>query len=596
MKTMKTLLLGTAIAAVSSAAFAHDNYKTQLDNLNTAWECQDHFERGADIAGTIDEFEFCVWHLNNDRKGFLRNDMFYDILPTGNVIAIKKNDLTSKDKANKAIKTIIQKIIDEDLKESYENQLKEQNKMINGLEDEVDALEVKLTDVAKNLDIEDPAAAIADITKITNAIDSLKEALELANDGITQDNLDEIRDLLNPALEIKQETAKDAVNEVLKLTVTLGIIQSEINEFFKLNKVENKEELQMLIDGLAAERDDLNNRINAIKDDLSAHGITLNESAIDDLYNTAKQAGIDSVDITSDNEAVRVAAYDAGFAAGANSVDITSDNMTAFLAGVASVDITTDNAVAYDDGFAAGVASVNVEVEVTFTDDLGDTITRLINADTAASVLAEVRSAGYQNGIAYGYTLGVDSVDTQSFFDAGVASVNTHHSVDIHILNDRQTLKSGETLHSSYIVTKSGEIEIQLEDTINTLFEDARTAALTNAPTANEVVVPVLTGADTNPIYYNITDNATGEYNTYTKYALIEVDGERFGAFKLKDLGGSGENLEDYLTEAELDEFATQLAKDAARAYTAGYRHGYDDGYKDGYVDGFKDGVNSVTQ
>ena len=475
----------TVLCGIAGSAFAHDNFKTQLDGLNSAWECQDHFDRGTDIAGSIDEFEFCVWHLNNDRKGFIRNDMFYDILPTGDVIAIKKNDLTSKDKANKAIKTVIQKIIDEDLKESYENQLKEQSKMINGLEDEVDALEVKLTDVAKNLDIENPAAAIADITKITNAIDSLKEALELANDGITQANLDEIRDLLNPALEIKQETAKDAVNEVLKLTVTLGIVQSEINKFFEANNVQNKEELQMLIDGLAAERNDLNTRITAIKQDLAVYGVTLSETAIDDLYNKAKQAGVESVDA--------------------------------------------------DAIFAAGV------------------------------------------------TFGKNSVDAE-------------HNVAVHVLEDRTTVISADTLESNYTISEDGVITVQLEDRVNALFEAARTEALANAPTEDDVEAPVLTGADTNPIYENIADNATGFYTSYTKFAIAEVDGERIGAFKLKNLGGSGVDLEDYLTEAELDEFASQLAKDAARAYTAGYRHGFDDGYKEGYVDGFKDGVNSVTQ
>ncbi len=51
------------------------------------------------------------------------------------------------------------------------------------------------------------------------------------------------------------------------------------------------------------------------------------------------EAGVASVDITTDNQA----AYDEGFLAGAESIDITEDNQEAFEEGVASVDITTDN-------------------------------------------------------------------------------------------------------------------------------------------------------------------------------------------------------------------------------------------------------------
>ncbi|MBR56441.1 MAG: hypothetical protein CMH54_00115, partial [Myxococcales bacterium] len=72
------------------------------------------------------------------------------------------------------------------------------------------------------------------------------------------------------------------------------------------------------------------------------------------------QEGVDSVDITTDNQA----SYDDGFAAGEASVDITTDNQasydTGFAAGVSSVDITTDNQASYDTGFAAGEASVDI--------------------------------------------------------------------------------------------------------------------------------------------------------------------------------------------------------------------------------------------
>ena len=119
---MKNLLITTALVAVSGAAFA-DNYKVQLDNLNTAWECQDHFDRGEEIAGTIDKFEFCVWHLNNDRKGFIKGNMYYDILADGSVYAVKAHDLRTKQSAEKAIKAAIETIIVEKEKIVYEDRI-----------------------------------------------------------------------------------------------------------------------------------------------------------------------------------------------------------------------------------------------------------------------------------------------------------------------------------------------------------------------------------------------------------------------------------------------------------------------------------------
>ena len=88
MKT-KNLLITTALVATAGSAFAHDNFKTQLDSVENSFQCQNHFERGDAIAGNIDKFEFCVWYLNNNREGFFRDIHWYDITDSGDIIAVR---------------------------------------------------------------------------------------------------------------------------------------------------------------------------------------------------------------------------------------------------------------------------------------------------------------------------------------------------------------------------------------------------------------------------------------------------------------------------------------------------------------------------
>ena len=111
---MKNLLTTTALVAVSTTAVlaSNDNFKVQLDNIDNAFQCQNHFDKdGADIAGTINQFEFCVWYLNNNREAFFRDINWYGILPTGDVIATRDYNFSSKNKAEKAITAEIEKIV-----------------------------------------------------------------------------------------------------------------------------------------------------------------------------------------------------------------------------------------------------------------------------------------------------------------------------------------------------------------------------------------------------------------------------------------------------------------------------------------------------
>ncbi len=134
------------------------------------------------------------------------------------------------------------------------------------------------------------------------------------------------------------------------------------------------------------------------------------------------QEGVDSVDITTDNQV----SYDEGFAAGEASVDITTDNLASFdegfSAGVVSVDITTDNQASYDEGFSAGVASVDITTDNQVSFDEG------FSAGVVSVDITTDNQASYDEGFAAG-VISVDiTTDNQAPYDegyeAGAASVD----------------------------------------------------------------------------------------------------------------------------------------------------------------------------
>ena len=282
---MKKLLLSTALVAVSGAAFA-DNYKIQLDNLDNAFQCQNHFERGEEIAGSIDEFEFCVWYLNSNRKGFIRNDMFYDILPSGDVIAVKKNLLSSKDKAQKAIEAAIKIIIEEKEKIVYEDRIEY---IVVESGEVIDQLTADLIAAGSQAEID--AAEIARIGKELASLKIAKEAVEAMlasiDDGITQADVEAVRNELTTLLNAKTKMFNDETAKVATLTYKLGSIQAAINSAYDTSGVVY-ENLAAKVDDLAAERNALKQQIADIKADLASHDIVLSETAINEVYNAGK--------------------------------------------------------------------------------------------------------------------------------------------------------------------------------------------------------------------------------------------------------------------------------------------------------------------
>ena len=309
---MKHLLLSTALIAVSSAAFA-DNYKVQLDNLDNAFQCQNHFERGDEIAGTIDKFEFCVWYLNKDRKGFFRNDMFYDILPSGDVIAVKANQLRNKQSAEKAIKAAIEVIVEEKIVVKTETIIEEKiievevesgeiidelSKKVNDLTAEAAKLLSKLGTTETDLTTAQKeimtlsnaiAANMKTISDLKMARDNIKAMLDaiVPEDGITQADVEAVRNELTTLLNAKTKMFNDETAKVATLTYKLGSIQAAINSAYDTNGVVY-ENLAAKVDDLAAERNALKQQIADIKADLASHDIVLSETAINEVYNAGK--------------------------------------------------------------------------------------------------------------------------------------------------------------------------------------------------------------------------------------------------------------------------------------------------------------------
>jgi len=356
---MKNLLLSTALVAVSGAAFA-DNYKVQLDNLDNAFQCQNHFERGEEIAGTIDEFEFCVWYLNSNREGFIRNDMFYDILPTGDVIAIKKNQLTSDAKAAKAIKAAINIIIEEKTVEvelpngdivkvskdtlmTALDAIEYASTTISSLNDEVESLTAELTKVATDAEME-IAAKTAEITRIseelataTAMITTLSEAnaiLEAVNGDLEAGavvSAEKIK-MLEEALAAEEaasiKAATEAANEIAELKVELGLKQGEINGLHTIitGLESSNANLDAKFQEAAARRDELKAELDALMITHADHIAMFNEDALNTAYENGKAKGEEIVQAAFDEYKAEAAAEitKAATTIAQNMVDLTN--------------------------------------------------------------------------------------------------------------------------------------------------------------------------------------------------------------------------------------------------------------------------------
>ena len=193
----KTTLSTIALIAVASTSFAHSpaNFKTTLKSLDTAWECENHFNKDtADVAGNINQAEFCVWYLNSDRKGFFRDMHWYDLAPTGDIIAVDARNFTSANKATSAIKVELYKLVKAQLKnEMLEAELKLSKTAIDLANASIEMLEIERN---------------ALIDSLTDAETDLAEAVEdlrLANDSIRilEDSLDNLNSTFSSPAEVE---------------------------------------------------------------------------------------------------------------------------------------------------------------------------------------------------------------------------------------------------------------------------------------------------------------------------------------------------------------------------------------------------------
>ena len=279
----------TVLCGIAGSAFAHDNFKTQLDGLNSAWECQDHFDRGTDIAGSIDEFEFCVWYLNSDSKGFIRNDMYYDILPTGDIIAVKKNVLSSDNSAKQAIKAAVEAIVQQRIQDAIDTVIAETDKVAKDLRKQITDLTLDLSD-----------AVMADELKIEvikDLRDELKEAVENAEtleDNLSAANIkvSDLEDMIDDLEAAATTTATAHAMELGAKTAQIAGIQGIIDGLVDQRDAGLKDlPLQDAINALVADRDALLAEVDSIKSTLTGYGISYDSAAIDAVYEEGRRVG-----------------------------------------------------------------------------------------------------------------------------------------------------------------------------------------------------------------------------------------------------------------------------------------------------------------
>ena len=400
----------TVLCGIAGSAFAHDNFKTQLDSLNSAWECQDHFDRGTDIAGTIDEFEFCVWYLNSDSKGFFRNDMYYDILPSGDVIAVKANQLRTAQSAEKAINEAIQIIIEEKI---IEVEIPGETKIIKVpvevikekiIEVEsgeiIDALTSKL-EIAQNTLTEAASQAVIDadmISKLANDLAATSAALTTAQTAqlTLQGTINKLEDkaLITAAevtalvdmLDVKTKALNAKATELYLAEVKVGEKQREIDDLVVIrdNLTTTNAELQTRINTVIGERDTALKEVSTLTESLNALANHISPAEVEKLKAAARTEGynyaipyIQEAQQRAFNAEAQVKALTADVKNFKDQVETLADEKQDLQDIIDEFDVTSDNA----DAIASYLE--DARKNATITADLDAKATR---ANTFASV------------------------------------------------------------------------------------------------------------------------------------------------------------------------------------------------------------------
>ena len=311
---LKTTLSVIALATTAGFASAHD-YKAQLNNLNNSWECQDHFDRGDAVAGNIDEFEFCVWYLNSDRKGFFRDTYWYDLAPTGDILAVEAYNFTSKNKATEAITVALTKLIEAQIqndllaaevatakakKEQIAAQLELAEASVESLEAEKQELIASLATAGDELE-----AKVAELMEADATITEQRDAIAAKDIKI---------DMLNGIVETQAQT-------IMNQVASLGALQSEINALMEDKEtLENEKatlentiitrdgtitdrdntitslntrigELDAEIVRLAGLRADMRLELDNLEEEFEAAGFTYGDDSIQAIFDAGKEAG-----------------------------------------------------------------------------------------------------------------------------------------------------------------------------------------------------------------------------------------------------------------------------------------------------------------
>ena len=624
MKSMKTLLLGTAIMAVSSAAFAHDNYKTQLDNLNSAWECQDHFDRGTDIAGSIDEFEFCVWHLNNNRKGFLRNDMFYDILPSGEVFAIKANQLKTKQSAEKAITAAINTIIEEKI-----------------VKVEVPVPGPTVT-VEKIVEVEKTVTEYITVTEevekiVTEYVDTPTYSWDLVQnelhtiidsyEGIYEDNedrLNELRDMVNGSANIEtfvnaiwddayQSGMTDAPVKIVEKIVTETVTEyvevpgPTVYETVYVDReviVEKIIEVESgpIIDGLneqlteanaalmeAASQAEIDTKeITRLAGEVASISTTLTtvQNAASELAETVQRledaAIVTAADITNLSTMVEAQAE--------TIKDLASDLYLEEVK-VGQLQREIDDLVTLRDNLTETNKDLQERINtvVSERDDALADVTTLteelegfagyISPEAVEELQAAARTEGYEYAIPYITAAQNEARLANLQVDALTADV-TNLTTQIETLaEEKQDLQD---IIDDFDITADNADAIA--DFLGTFDADELAEKATNAlhwsTGTNQIThgTETLTGYSTDLFGDGTAINVGFRINDWFDYGVL--------------LDASAVSY--YLEEGDMESLVSHVTNHANEIYRIAYNTGYDEGYDAGYKDGFRDGVNHV--
>ena len=315
---MKNLLITTALVAVSGAAFA-DNYKVQLDNINSSFECQAHFDKDApEVSANISHFEFCVWYLNNNREAFFRDIHWYGLLPSGDIISTRDYNFSSKNKAEKAIKAAIEVIVEAnsvDVEidgeiisvskariEALIAQAAVDAETIKSLEAKRDELRDKLDAEinANEINIDNLKAARDNLAEAEATIDMLRDAAvsaekaykDLENDVMLKDTLiEELQDSVKAANDAKETAIKAHADEIAAITVQLGFSQGQINVLVEIQNIQDKntmltQQVQDEINTRVELRKELNAKINELTDQVEDLGGKLNKAEMAEIPQT----------------------------------------------------------------------------------------------------------------------------------------------------------------------------------------------------------------------------------------------------------------------------------------------------------------------